>query len=214
MPMTALHRNRALGPKRSARPDKAARKRTLLACARHLFLTNGYHNTTTEQVAQAAAVSAAQLNRHFADKKMLFLEVLTEVRRQTRTQLQAELANQSDPSARLHAVAFCFLNAPRKFPLEFRFLHRTLSETDDEAILDCLREYFEELETLLAEVIREGQKAGVCRRSLDPHIGARELLHNFLGHTLTLPLDLSSGSPDDLPQAIDCLLHCVLKTDI
>ena len=57
--------------------------------------------------------------------------------------------------------------------------------------------------------------AGVFRRTLDPRVGAWELIRTALGYTLTLPLGIPLyEEPDYLPRAIDCLLHCLLKTDI
>ena len=70
-------------------------------------------------------------------------------------------------------------------------------------------------ETLLAGIIGEGQHSGVFRRNLDPRVGAWELIRTALGYTLTLPLGLPLyAEPNYLPAAIECLLHCLLKTDI
>ena len=85
----------------------------------------------------------------------------------------------------------------------------------DEEIAACLRSFYLENETLLAQVIAEGQQTGVFRRSLDPRIGAWELIRTALGYSLTLPLGIPLyQEPDHLPHAIDCLLHCLLKTDV
>ena len=46
--------------------------------ARKLFATNGYHATTTRQLAQAAGVSDALLYRHFANKQDLLEFVVNE----------------------------------------------------------------------------------------------------------------------------------------
>jgi hypothetical protein len=78
-----------------------------------------------------------------------------------------------------------------------------------------VRSFYLDAETLLAELIAEGQQAGVFRRSLDPRVGAWEVIRTGLGYTLTLPLGVPLyQEPGYLPQAIDCLLHCLLKTDV
>ena len=70
-------------------------------------------------------------------------------------------------------------------------------------------------ERLLAHIISEGQQTGVFRRSLDPRVGAWELIRTALGYTLTLPLGPPIyAEPDYVPRAIECLLHCLLKTDV
>ena len=43
----------------------------------------------------------------------------------------------------------------------------------------------------------------------------QELIRTALGYTLTLPLGLPLYSePDYLARAIECMLHCLLKTDV
>ena len=94
-------------------------------------------------------------------------------------------------------------------------MHRALVESDDEEILAQLRAFYLDSEDLLARIITEGQQSGVFRRSLDPRVGAWELIRTALGYTLTLPLGVPLYAEDDyLPRAIECMLHCLLKTDV
>lgn len=199
----------------SPRMRKADRKRQLLTHAKQLFVTLGYQNTTTEKIARAAGVSEPVLYRHFESKKALFLEVLREIREATLTRWHTGTADITDPLAKLHRIADLYLGTTREHALEFRIMHRTLIDTDDDEIAAFLRSFYLDSETLLAEVIGAGQQAGVFRRSLDPRIGAWEIIRTALGYTMTLPLGLPLyQEPDYIPRAIDCLLHCLLKTDV
>jgi AcrR family transcriptional regulator len=194
---------------------KAERKRQLLACAKQLFVSHGYQATTTEKIAQAAGVTEPVLYRHFESKKALFLEVLREVREATLLRWRDEAAAVADPLAKLHAIADIYLGSTRAHALEFRIMHRTLVETDDEEVVASLRSFYLDSETLLAKVIAEGQQAGVFRRSLDPRVGAWELIRSALAYTLTLPLGIPLYEEAEyLPRAIDCMLQCLLKTDV
>lgn len=215
MLMSAPQRRRTEEPRPSGRMSKAERKRQLLAHAKQLFVTLGYQNTTTEKIAGAAGVSEPVLYRHFDNKKMLFLEVLREIREATLNRWEAETARLTDPLAKLHVIADTYLGTTREHALEFRVMHRALLETDDAEIASFLRSFYLDSEAFLAQIIHEGQQAGVFRRSLDPRVGAWELIRTALGYTLTLPLDIPLyQQPDYLSQAIDCLLHCLLKTDV
>ncbi len=197
------------------RMRKAERKRQLLAQAKQLFLTLGYQDTTTEKIARAAGVTEPVLYRHFESKKALFLEVLREIREATLTRWRAETAGLTDPLAKLHAIADMYLGSTRERAVEFRVMHRTLIETNDAEIATFLRSFYLDSEALLAEIVAEGQQTGVFRRSLDPRVGAWELIRTALGYTLTLPLDIPLyQEPEYIPRAIDCLLHCLLKTDV
>jgi AcrR family transcriptional regulator len=194
---------------------KADRKRQLLAHAKHLFVTLGYQDTTTEKIARAAGVSEPVLYRHFGSKKALFVEVLEEIRQATLNRWNTETAHLTDPLAKLHAIADIYLGATREHALELRVMHRTLLETDDEEISSCLRSFYLDSEAVLSQIILEGQQTGVFRRSLDPRVGAWELIRTALGYSLTQSLGIPLyQEPDYLPRAVDCMLHCLLKTDV
>jgi AcrR family transcriptional regulator len=213
--MSAPQRRRADAEKPAARMRKADRKRQLLTHAKQLFVTYGYQDTTTEKIARAAGVSEPMLYRHFENKRALFLEVLQEIRQATLERWQTETAGLTDPLTKLHAIADMYLGSTREHAVEFRIMHRTLVETDDPEITAFLRAFYLDSETLLAQIIGAGQQAGVFRRSLDPRVGAWELIRTALGYTLTLPLGIPLyQEPDYLPRAIECLLHCLEKTDV
>jgi AcrR family transcriptional regulator len=213
--MTAPERRTARNARTGGRMTKGERKRQLLEHAKQLFVTHGYQATTTEKIAAAAGVTEPVLYRHFDSKKSLFIEVLGEIRHATLERWNAETASLSDPLARLHAITDMYLGTTREHALEFRIMHRTLIESDDEEIRASLRAFFLDSEALLADVIAEGQQSGVFRRNFDPRVGAWELIRTALGYTLTLPLGIPLyEEPDYLPRAIECLLNCLLKTDV
>jgi AcrR family transcriptional regulator len=216
MPMSsAPHHRRTAAPKARERMRKAERKRQLLQHAKQLFVTLGYQQTTTEKIAAAAGVSEPVLYRHFESKKALFLVVLEEVRAATLNRWQTETAELADPLLKLHAIADMYLGTTREHALEFHVMHRTLIECGDPEIAALLRSFYLDSEAFLSEVIRAGQQAGVFRRELDPRVGAWELIRTALGYTLTLALDVPLyAEPDYLPRAVECMLHCLLKTDV
>jgi AcrR family transcriptional regulator len=215
MPMAEPRRRRNESPRSAARLTKAERKRQLLAHAKQLFGTLGYAATTTDMIAAAAGVTATVLARHFASKQALLLEVLQEVRAATLTPWGAEMAGLTDPLAKLHAITELYLSATQQYAVEFRILHRTLVESTDEETLALVRSFYLNSEDLLARVIAEGQQSGVFRRSLDPRVGAWELIRTALGYTLTLPLGIPLYAETDyLHRATECVLNCLLKTDV
>jgi AcrR family transcriptional regulator len=212
--MTTPNRRRK-GDGTPARLTKAERRRQILAQARQLFATLGYRATTLSAVAAAAGVSEEALHRHFPDKPALLRELLAAVRAATLARWQAETEPLADPLAKLHAVTDLYLGSTREHAVEFRILHHALLESDDSEVMALLRDYYAETEAFLARVIAEGQQSGVFRRSLDARVGAWELIRTALGYTLTLPLGLPLyAEPDYLPRAVECLLHCLMKTDV
>src|SRR5947209_9605981 len=130
--MSTSPRRRVQMPKSAPRMRKADRKRQLLTQAKHLFVTLGYQNTTTEKIARAAGVSEPVVYRHFENKKALFFEVLREVREATLTRWRTDTALVTDPLAKLHAIIDMYLGTTRERAIEFQIMHRTLIETNDE----------------------------------------------------------------------------------
>jgi AcrR family transcriptional regulator len=213
--MSAPQRRNNGAPKPAARMRKADRKRQLVSHAKQLFVSLGYHDTTTEKIASAAGVSEPVLYRHFDSKKALFLEVLQEIREATLHRWHTDTAQLTDPMARLHAIADLYLGTAREHALDLRIMHRSLFDTDDEDIAAFLRSFYMDSEMLLAKIITEGQQAGVFRRNLDPRVGAWELIRTALGYTLTIPLAIPIyQEPDYIPKAIECLMSCLLKIDV
>jgi AcrR family transcriptional regulator len=196
------------------RPRKADVKRQLLAAAVRLFAAHGYQAATPARIAEAAGVSEATLARHFDGKAAVLGEVLQQLRAVTLDRWRAEAAKVPEPAARLHALVDLYLAATREHAPTFRALHRALVEADEEALAG-LRAFYVDCEAFLAGVIAEGQQAGVFRRTLDPRVGAWELIRSALGYTLTVPLAVPLyAEPDHLARAVDCVMQCLLKTDV
>lgn len=209
--MEPIPRRRGPVSKFTARLRKAERKRQLLAQAKQLFVTLGYQHTTTEKIAQAAGVTEPVLYQHFPSKKALFLEVLQEIRQATLHRWDDQTAGVINPLEKLHAVVDLFLGSARERTLEFRVMHRTLVEIDDSEIAACLRSFYLESEAFLAQILREGQDAGLVRKELDPRVGAWEFIRTALGYTLTLPLAIPLYQDETYHQkAIACLLRGML----
>lgn len=208
-------------PERRRDPDaaprrlrKTERRQQLLATARELFSTHGYRETTPARIAAAAGTSERLFQRHFPSTLALFLEVLQQIRDATLQHWQRETAALTDPLARLHTIADLCLAAAREQTLEFRILCRALVEEPGGEVTDFLRDFYLDAESLLAQIISDGQQLGVFRRALDPRIGAGQLIRAALGYTLTLRLDLPLPQPDHAAQVLDCVLHGLLKVDV
>ena len=57
----------------------ARRRRQLLDVALEVFATSGFHQTSMEEVAEAAGVTKPVLYQHFGSKRELYLELLEDV---------------------------------------------------------------------------------------------------------------------------------------
>jgi AcrR family transcriptional regulator len=209
--MNAPRKRSGVGGKFTARLRRSERKRQILQHAKQLFVSLGYQHTTTDKIARAAGVTEPVLYRHFASKKALFLDVLNEVRQATLERWQAETLAQPDPLARLNVLMRLYIGGTREPAVEQRIMHRTLIEAEDPDIAACLRLFYLDTETLLSQVIAEGQRSHQFRSELDPRVVAWEFIRNALGFTLTLPLSIPLFQEENyLPKAVSCMLGCLM----
>ena len=214
--MTAPQRRRNEASRPTPRLTKAERKRQLLAHAKQLFVQLGYRDTTTEKIAAAAGVTEPVLYRHFDSKKALFLEVLEEVRAATLHRWNAETAEPHATRSPSCTPSWTSTSAPRaNTPWNSASCTGRWSRATTRRSSPCCGRSTSTARRCSPQIIAEGQQTGVFRRSLDPRVGAWELIRTALGYTLTLPLGVPLyAEPDYLPRAIECLLHCLLKTDV
>lgn len=81
------------GAKRRART-----RADLLAAARHVFATRGYHDATITEITEAAAVGVGTFYLHFRDKDDIFNTLLEEGLTAIREQVRQAMQRQSHPS--------------------------------------------------------------------------------------------------------------------
>ncbi len=202
-------------PGKTPRIRKSERRRQLMGFAALAFANVGFAATTTEQIAEAASVTEALLTRYFESKEAILLAILAEIRVVSLDRWESELAVLGDPLAKLHAVADLFLKTVNEYALAFQLLHRLLLDGADDAVMEVLRTFYLDMESLLAGIIADGQQSGVFRRSLDARLGAWQMIQTAVGYKMTQPLNAPVfAEADYLPRAIDCLLDCLIKTDV
>ncbi|MGO4780189.1 TetR/AcrR family transcriptional regulator, partial [Lysobacter sp. 2RAB21] len=76
------------GP-RSNRERTEATRHALLEAARGLFVSKGYSDTSTPEVAVAAGITRGALYHHFIDKRDLFRQVLQREAKSVREEIVA-----------------------------------------------------------------------------------------------------------------------------
>jgi AcrR family transcriptional regulator len=85
------------------RMPAAARRRQLLAVALECFAADGYHETSMEDIADAAGVTKPVLYQHFGSKQDLFQELLDTVGQELLDEVTARAAAETNPYQRLLA---------------------------------------------------------------------------------------------------------------
>ena len=82
----------------------------LLATARRLFAVDGYGDTGTPALVEAAGLTRGALYHHYADKKALFRAVVEEIEREILAEIEARATAETDPWRGLLAGCHAFLD--------------------------------------------------------------------------------------------------------
>ena len=108
-------------PKRESKPrslTKAAKaeltRRQLLAAARTLFGTQGFADTSVDEVVRAASVTKGALYHHFRDKDDLFRAVVEQVKQDVTTAVGASFLDDTaneDPRQRVYSMCLALIDA-------------------------------------------------------------------------------------------------------
>jgi AcrR family transcriptional regulator len=102
-------------PARQPRLPREERRRQLLDAARQVFVENGYHDTSMDDIAVAAAVSKPVLYQHFPGKHELFLDLMDTQLSLMQAALSEALASTTDNKERVRATiraSFQFMDRP------------------------------------------------------------------------------------------------------
>jgi AcrR family transcriptional regulator len=162
------------------RAKSDTKNRQILDAAIRLFVGNGYHNTSMDQIAASAGVSKQTVYSHFTNKQELFKSAVQSRRSEF---LGAELAldTQAPPRATLRRFATALL---RLLLSEDVVRTRRVCDAEAESHPEVAAAYFSEgpehTTRLLSEYLTQLHHSGKLRIS-NPHHAAIQLLYMLTG---------------------------------
>ena len=182
----------------SAEPE--TRKQAILDAAAEIFHRKGYHATSIQDIAQEVGMLKGSLYYYISSKNDLLLEIITDVHAQAFAQLE-ELIDSPAPAAdrlRQFIVRHAVYCATHQTGMGV-FLHEYKAVEGSEAkSVMAMRDRYE---TLLRDIIAEGQEEGSFRKDVDPKLTVRLILGmiNWLYHWYSPSGPLS---PEEIGEAM------------
>jgi AcrR family transcriptional regulator len=166
----------AASPAPSRRDRKKQRtRRDLYESAVRLFLRDGVDAVTIDAICAEADVARATFFLHFPTKDSL----LAEYGRQVTEELAGRLDDAHSAVASLRsALDFLCERVLEHAPLMQPILHAILTRP---AAIAAHVEQERDLTTMLAAVVRRGQRSGELRRGLDPQLAAAVVVSAYFG---------------------------------
>lgn len=167
---------------RSASPDKKpegtpltkkeqrrASVENLLAAALRLFITQGYHATSVEQIAHAAGLTKGAVYFYFKSKGRVLMDLLDRVEEET-IEPTVEAVRAAGTNARDQLVAFMhsqsMIGADRGELMMLVILMSTEFHGSGDPIEDRLKELMGRMYDTLTETVDAGRRQGLIRREL------------------------------------------------
>jgi AcrR family transcriptional regulator len=153
------HPHETSKPAGRRRRDPAGTRERLVRAALELFTTQGYHTSTTPQIAKRAAVAEGTIYRHFDSKEHLLNEIYRAAVRLLMSAVREAPTSLSCPD-RLDRIATAWRDLASSDPalIKLVFLTRLGDLLDSKS-----RDGFAELREELSKVIATGKSAGDVR---------------------------------------------------
>ncbi|WP_242344810.1 TetR/AcrR family transcriptional regulator [Anaeromyxobacter terrae] len=161
---------------RNAEGNEPEKRRAILHAAVRVFAEKGYHGCRIADVARAANVAYGLVYHYFRNKEELLESVFAE---QWAILVNAIRAIDEGPGSAADKIAAIFgfvFDVYKAAPAAVRVLILEVTRTPQGLRAGSTRETFDLAVNLVADVVRQGQRADEFRTDLDPVIAATGLL--------------------------------------
>ncbi|MCA5013134.1 MULTISPECIES: TetR/AcrR family transcriptional regulator [unclassified Enterococcus] len=145
---------------------------SILETAKELFLTNGYKNTSTRDIAKAANITQPALYYHFSTKELLFVEINKQIGSQLKTAIEQIIQKNDSLENQLIDCTNALLNVYHRDI--FSFIHQSAAEMEPEnkqQLFHILNEYYLEPLQKVFETSKE---------TLNSHVSAQKAAQFYL----------------------------------
>jgi len=126
------------------------RRKQLIATAIEVFALKGFHNTSMNDVADAAGVTKPVLYQHFASKRELYREILGEIGSELRDTIAKATAEADGPRQQIELGFRAYFRFVETHNNAFRVLFGAGTRRDEEFALEARR-----VEGSIAEIIAD-----------------------------------------------------------
>ena len=146
----------------------------IIQAALELFVRNGYHGTSINQITQKIGLSKGALYSHFSSKGELLLQIIEEFDSQY---IEKLIKTVSDYEGNALEKLNCAIDFSSKFALEnpnlcFFLTFLTMELNADVDFQPALKRVYRKYEKLISDVIKHGISQGLIKKSIDPDMGA------------------------------------------
>lgn len=178
----------------SRRAKSADRQAEIIEATLRLLEETPLARLTTRQIAKQLDISQPALFRHFRSREQLLLAVMQKARSDLGAIADSVLVDVSRPLERLRTLAARLLGHVETYPGLARLL---FSPPEKGPLRDLLRQLVSMQRSLVSELVRDGQQAGIFRADLNPTDAATFYVGMIQGVVLRSQLEDDRGRLTD-----------------
>jgi AcrR family transcriptional regulator len=149
-------------------------KDKIIQAALELFVRQGYHGTSINDITQKVRVTKAAFYSHFDSKGQLLLRIISEYEsRYIDQMIRAVAEHPSDPVGKLHrAISFSSEFAVKNLDLCLFLDYLTAELNADVDFLPALKRVHDKYRLFVRDIIAEGIQQGLINKEHDPDLTA------------------------------------------
>jgi AcrR family transcriptional regulator len=191
--------------------EKEARRESILAASKRLFVEKGYNSTTMEEIAELAELSKGAVYYYFSSKNDILGHLICEHMKMLQEMFEESLAELESPEEKLTALTGTFLrftlgeihSQNTSFLLQSDFNTADMSEPLQAEMTATLAKVF----GYVRETVNQGKETGVFRLDLEPDKMALAIWGAAMGiHAISVKL-----SPHIIPEFAEDVFNEILK---
>lgn len=181
---------------------------SILETAKDLFLTNGYKNTSTRDIAKAANITQPALYYHFSNKEILFIEINKQIGIQLKSAIEQIHKEQDTIENQLIKCTNALLTVYHRDI--FSFIHQSAAEMEQEnkqQLFYILNDYYLIPLQTIFESSQEPLNSSVSsKKAAQFYLMSLSLLFSTI-HQLSTEKERSA----QISELMDMVLHGVLS---
>lgn len=158
---------------RNGRQDSSDRREQIIAIAARLISQRGYSATTVRDIADEAGILSGSLYHHFSSKDAMLQEILRGFMTDLLGRFDEIVAEDGTPRIVLDKLIAHAFSTIESQPDAVGLYQNEQSFLGKQKGFEFLNEHSARIEALWLEQIREGQRVGVFRESIDAPIAYR-----------------------------------------
>jgi len=160
------------------------RKKQILVCAVKVFARSNYQSARMADIAAEAGISEAAVYKYFPSKKSIYLEILSHMSERIITFWQEEVDKEQDALDALKNMGLAYFDRMTRHPHEVQVQFQAISEVNDKAIADRLRQDHELYRHFIGKVLTKGIQQGRIRKGVD--VNALAWIYDAIGILLNM----------------------------